>query len=235
MRTFTRVCFNDASFRNTQFDYLHWPSPAIREYDAKLLLAYWLARAPAVDSNATVKTKFVYPQAKVAQISWDPVTNTITPDTQLPGWVFNTRLVAKPDQLIKRRGKAGLLALNKTWDEAREWIAQRAGKPQQVSDRFLLRWRRSFFFFSLAGSIIPFPKIYRLILSHCIMRPCALGWVHMTCLPQRVMHVLQLQFNRKPKALVDYDGGGVLSIICFACAYNSFWHLTSTSLLSILI
>lgn len=151
MRTFTRVCFNDASFGNTQFDYLHWPSPAIREYDAKLLLAYWLARAPAVDSNATVKTKFVYPQAKVAQISWDPVTNTITPDTQLPGWVFNTKLVAKPDQLIKRRGKAGLLALNKTWDEAREWIAQRAGKPQQVSDRFLLRWRRSFFFFFAGG------------------------------------------------------------------------------------
>ena len=45
-----------------------------------------------------------------------------TPDTQLPGWVFNTKLFAKPDQLIKRRGKAGLLALNKTWDEAKEWI-----------------------------------------------------------------------------------------------------------------
>jgi len=69
---------------------------------------------------------------KVAQIAWDPETNSITPDSKLPGWVFNTRLVAKPDQLIKRRGKAGLLALNKTWDEARPWIAQRAGKPQKV-------------------------------------------------------------------------------------------------------
>ena len=69
---------------------------------------------------------------KVAQIAWDPETNSITPDSKLPGWVFNTRLVAKPDQLIKRRGKAGLLALNKTWDEAKPWIAQRAGKPQKV-------------------------------------------------------------------------------------------------------
>ena len=106
---------------------------AIREYDAKLLLAYWLERAPPVAPHAQVKTKFVYPNVKVAQIAWDPETNSITPDSKLPGWVFNTRLVAKPDQLIKRRGKAGLLALNKTWDEAKPWIAQRAGKPQKVS------------------------------------------------------------------------------------------------------
>ncbi len=78
-------------------------------------------------------TKLVYPSPKVAQIAWDPATNAITPDTQLPSWVFTTKLVAKPDQLIKRRGKAGLLAINKTWEEAKEWIQQRAGKPQKVS------------------------------------------------------------------------------------------------------
>ena len=108
------------------------PLLAIREYDAKLLLAYWLERAPPVEPSAQVKTKLAYPSPKVAQISWDPSTNTITPDTQLPGWVFSTKLVAKPDQLIKRRGKAGLLALNKSWDEAKDWIAARAGKPQKV-------------------------------------------------------------------------------------------------------
>ncbi|KAG5635162.1 hypothetical protein H0H81_012188 [Sphagnurus paluster] len=107
-------------------------SKAIREYDAKLLLAYWLERAPPVAPHATIKTKFSFPAPKVAQVSWDPETNSITPDTQLPSWVFTTKLVAKPDQLIKRRGKAGLLALNKTWDEAKPWIAQRAGKPQKV-------------------------------------------------------------------------------------------------------
>lgn len=47
--------------------------------------------------------------------------------------MFTTKLVVKPDQLIKRRGKAGLLALNKSWDEAKEWISARAGKPQKVS------------------------------------------------------------------------------------------------------
>ncbi|THH23282.1 hypothetical protein EUX98_g7898 [Antrodiella citrinella] len=104
----------------------------IREYDAKLLLAYHLERAPAVAPNAQIATKFIYPSVKVAQVSWDPETGAITPDTQLPGWVFNTKLVAKPDQLIKRRGKAGLLALNKTWEEAKEWIAARAGKAQKV-------------------------------------------------------------------------------------------------------
>ncbi|KAF5016568.1 hypothetical protein F66182_11710, partial [Fusarium sp. NRRL 66182] len=44
----------------------------------------------------------------------------------------DAKFVAKPDQLIKRRGKSGLLALNKTWAEARAWIAERAGKEQQV-------------------------------------------------------------------------------------------------------
>lgn len=107
-------------------------SKAIREYDAKLLLAYWLERAPAISKSATVKTDFIYPPPQVAQVSWDPATGAITPDTQLPQWVFSTKLVAKPDQLIKRRGKAGLLALNKGWDEAKAWIAERAGKPVKV-------------------------------------------------------------------------------------------------------
>ena len=49
-------------------------------------------------------------------------------------WLLATgaKFVAKPDQLIKRRGKSGLLALNKTWAEARKWIEERAGKEVQV-------------------------------------------------------------------------------------------------------
>ena len=97
------------------------------------MLAHWLERAPSVDPSWQLSTKFAFPAPKVAQVSWDPETTAITPDTQLPSWVFTTKLVAKPDQLIKRRGKAGLLALNKTWDEAKEWIRARAGKPQKVS------------------------------------------------------------------------------------------------------
>jgi len=74
----------------------------------------------------------VYPTPKVAQVSWDPATNTITPDTQLPSWVSTSKLVAKPDQLIKRRGKSGLLLLNKEWSEAKRWITERAGKQVKV-------------------------------------------------------------------------------------------------------
>lgn len=90
-----------------------------------------------MDSSAKVITNFTFPAPKVAQVAWDPATNTITPDSQLPSWVLTSKLVAKPDQLIKRRGKAGLLALNKSWEEAKEWIAARAGKPQKVSGRHL--------------------------------------------------------------------------------------------------
>ncbi|UZJ53572.1 hypothetical protein CBS101457_002892 [Exobasidium rhododendri] len=107
-------------------------SKAIREYDAKLLVNYWLPRAPLAHSSLQVSDKFDAPAPRVAQISWDPTSNTITPDSALPSWVHNTKLVAKPDQLIKRRGKAGLLKLNADWPDARAWIAERAGKPQKV-------------------------------------------------------------------------------------------------------
>ncbi len=47
-------------------------------------------------------------------------------------WVHDTPLVVKPDQLIKRRGKAGLIAINKSWEEVQAWITERYGKEQSV-------------------------------------------------------------------------------------------------------
>jgi succinyl-CoA synthetase beta subunit len=47
-------------------------------------------------------------------------------------WLATTKLVAKPDQLIKRRGKAGLLGINLDWEGAKNWIAERAGKDVSV-------------------------------------------------------------------------------------------------------
>ncbi|GAA5918196.1 hypothetical protein JCM6882_005146 [Rhodosporidiobolus microsporus] len=104
----------------------------IREYDAKLLVAYHLGRAPTAGTKAVARDSFVSPPVKVAQIAWDPETKQITNDATLPHWVFSEKLVAKPDQLIKRRGKAGLLALNKSWEESKQWISERAGKQVQV-------------------------------------------------------------------------------------------------------
>ncbi|WFD40176.1 ATP citrate synthase [Malassezia japonica] len=107
-------------------------SKPIREFDAKLLINYWLPRAPDAHPNAVASTSFVAPTARVAQVAWDASTNTLTDEAGLPGWVHSTKLVAKPDQLIKRRGKAGLLKLNADWSDAKAWIAERAGKPQKV-------------------------------------------------------------------------------------------------------
>ena len=37
----------------------------------------------------------------------------------------NSKLVVKPDQLIKRRGKAGLVGIKLSWEEVKEWIKER--------------------------------------------------------------------------------------------------------------
>lgn len=54
-------------------------------------------------------------------------------------WLQTSKLVVKPDQLIKRRGKGGLIRLNCTWDEVKEWIFERAGK--EITVNLLERWR----------------------------------------------------------------------------------------------
>lgn len=43
-------------------------------------------------------------------------------------WVKQGLLVAKPDQLIKRRGKTGLILLNSDWNQVKEWLRKNAGR-----------------------------------------------------------------------------------------------------------
>lgn len=47
-------------------------------------------------------------------------------------WLLTTPLVVKPDQLIKRRGKAGLVGLKLDWDGVQKWINERMEKEIQV-------------------------------------------------------------------------------------------------------
>ncbi|XP_074040589.1 ATP-citrate synthase-like isoform X3 [Leptinotarsa decemlineata] len=51
-------------------------------------------------------------------------------------WLKTEKLVVKPDQLIKRRGKlaffSGLIAVNKDLDDVQKWIAERMNKDQKV-------------------------------------------------------------------------------------------------------
>lgn len=42
------------------------------------------------------------------------------------------KLVVKPDQLIKRRGKLGLIKVNVDYPEVKKWILERIGKDTQV-------------------------------------------------------------------------------------------------------
>ena len=52
--------------------------------------------------------------------------------TSTSPWLLTTPLVAKPDQLIKRRGKAGLLKLNASWEEVKAWVSERRGTRIEV-------------------------------------------------------------------------------------------------------
>jgi hypothetical protein len=93
---------------------------SILEADGKAILNYHLTRAPVIKPTPLPASATHNPPSNQAEATY--------PWLLTPG----SKFVAKPDQLIKRRGKSGLLALNKTWAEAKEWIEARAGKPQKV-------------------------------------------------------------------------------------------------------
>jgi ATP citrate (pro-S)-lyase len=40
----------------------------------------------------------------------------------------------KPDQLIKRRGKLGLIAVNKNFQQVKEWVGERMGRDQKIGN-----------------------------------------------------------------------------------------------------
>ncbi|KAJ3474221.1 hypothetical protein NLG97_g9939 [Lecanicillium saksenae] len=110
---------------------------SIFEADGKAILNYHLTRAPAIKpSPLPVPTKH-NPPSRLASLSFPEdasVEDVLNQAEVTYPWLLQAgaKFVAKPDQLIKRRGKSGLLALNKTWPEAKAWVAERAGKEQKV-------------------------------------------------------------------------------------------------------
>lgn len=110
---------------------------SILEADGKAILNYHLTRAPVIKPSPLPAAATHNPPSRLASLYFpeDADVRGILDqaETTYP-WLLqkDAKFVAKPDQLIKRRGKSGLLALNKTWSEAKEWIAARAGKEQQV-------------------------------------------------------------------------------------------------------
>ncbi|KAH6702308.1 ATP-citrate synthase [Verticillium dahliae] len=110
---------------------------AIFEADGKAILNYHLTRSPVVKDTPLPKPTKHNPPPRLASLHFpeDANVNDILDQAEVTyPWLLQSgaKFVAKPDQLIKRRGKSGLLALNKTWPEAKAWVAERAGKEQQV-------------------------------------------------------------------------------------------------------
>ncbi|KAI1816430.1 ATP-citrate synthase subunit 2 [Poronia punctata] len=110
---------------------------AILEADGKAILNYHLTRAPVIKPSPLPKPTKHNPPPRLASLYFpeDAEVNAVLDQAEVTyPWLLQSgsKFVAKPDQLIKRRGKSGLLALNKTWPEAKAWIAERAGKAQKV-------------------------------------------------------------------------------------------------------
>jgi hypothetical protein len=110
---------------------------SIFEADGKAILNYHLTRAPVIKPTPLPASATHNPPSKLASLYFPAgadVRGILDQAEATYPWLLvpGSKFVAKPDQLIKRRGKSGLLALNKTWAEAKEWVAERAGKPQRV-------------------------------------------------------------------------------------------------------
>ena len=110
---------------------------SILEADGKAILNYHLTRAPVVKPTPLKTTGVHNPPPKLASLYFpenEDVEGVLAQAEATYPWLLTpgSKFVAKPDQLIKRRGKSGLLALNKSWPDARAWIAARAGKEQKV-------------------------------------------------------------------------------------------------------
>ncbi|KAI1200618.1 ATP-citrate synthase subunit 2 [Nemania serpens] len=108
----------------------------IHEADGKAIINYHLTRAKPIRPSPLPTPAHNAP-LKLASLHFeqdDNVDAVLDRAEATYPWLFapGARFVAKPDQLIKRRGKNGLLAINKTWAESREWVKARALKPQQV-------------------------------------------------------------------------------------------------------
>jgi ATP citrate (pro-S)-lyase len=101
---------------------------AIREYHGKKLASRWLSHYSGdMKYNLEDRALLITPSSIRPE---DP--SSFDSLAEANPWVLTTKLVVKPDQLIKRRGKAGLLAINKTWPEVVAWIKERMNKECTV-------------------------------------------------------------------------------------------------------
>jgi ATP citrate (pro-S)-lyase len=112
---------------------------SVLEADGKAILNYHLTRSPVIKKSTLPASSVHNPPPKLASLYFpeDQSAEAVLDQAEATyPWLLapGAKFVAKPDQLIKRRGKSGLLSLNKPWPEARKWVAERAGKDVVVEN-----------------------------------------------------------------------------------------------------
>lgn len=76
-------------------------------------------------TTAAVQNRFKY-----AQVSYDTDWDKLVQDHP---WLLTESLVVKPDQLIKRRGKLGLVGVNLNLDQVKSWLKPRLGHETTIA------------------------------------------------------------------------------------------------------
>jgi ATP citrate (pro-S)-lyase len=97
---------------------------AIREYHGKLLIAKYIQQLSEGDNGSVIRIDD-RAASVTSQTNFDELV------VEKP-WLLEVPLVVKPDQLIKRRGKAGLVGLNLSFQNCQGWIEERMDKEIQV-------------------------------------------------------------------------------------------------------
>jgi ATP citrate (pro-S)-lyase len=116
----------------------------IKELQGKKLLTRWIKEL----SNG----KYVIDSRRVGIYSSSVANNPIEAASKSGDeWLATEKLVVKPDQLIKRRGKSGLLKLNATIEEADAWLKERRGKEvcAQLQFSIVFTGYKTYLFFHL--------------------------------------------------------------------------------------
>lgn len=88
----------------------------IREYDGKQMLSRWFAAHGGPSSRLADQVAPIHPGVDLAGLA------------DAHPWLAAVPLVVKPDQLIKRRGQAGMLLLNADWPAAQGWLRAQMGR-----------------------------------------------------------------------------------------------------------
>lgn len=90
---------------------------AIREAKGKQLLSKYLSSVISPVKVATYSTEL--------STSWDSLVSANP-------WLLTQKLVVKPDQLIKRRGKLGLIKINADLADVKAWVTEKSENDVQV-------------------------------------------------------------------------------------------------------